>query len=159
MAKSAFSKFQFLMDLQLKSMDLPWPHFLKDIIKKQDLTDVGKLEEFFLSELQTLSLQERQYVDLFFFMTRSSLMYAFLRKDQDLYQELDGIIQHRMTALKAAQHEDLPIQAWASFLSFLNGAFQRLVKHDAIEEFEEQINALDWGSFVSFMPTKMMRTK
>ncbi|MEO1414096.1 MAG: helix-turn-helix domain-containing protein [Bacteroidota bacterium] len=138
---------QFLVDLYSRSATLPLPNFLKDQIKKQDLTDVEKLEEFFLSELQSLSLQEKQYVDLFFFMTKSSLMYAFLRQDQSLYQEFDGIIQHRMTALRSVQHENLPIQAWNSFLKFLNGAFQRLVKHVAIEEFEEQINALDWGSF------------
>jgi hypothetical protein len=146
MVKNAFPH-QFLLELSQKADKLLMPSFLKEAIKKLEFSDFEKLHDFLKHEVQNSSLQDATSVQYFLFISRASLLHFFYRKDLENFQAVTEAVRHRMIALKNVQDVDFPFAAWEQYLSLLEVAAKRLMRHVPIETFEEEIGELDWSLF------------
>jgi hypothetical protein len=139
--------YKFLIEASLNNGEFVYPNFLREIIKKRDVSDVGKLGEFFSIELQNSSVQNQSSAEYFQFIAHNALMYAFLNKDIEGFVYCVEIIKHRMVAVRNITAIDVNLEAWEQFLDLINAAFYRLIKYKPIEAFEENISNLDWSIF------------
>ncbi|MDX2247670.1 MAG: hypothetical protein SF052_12875 [Bacteroidia bacterium] len=153
---NAFS-YQFLVETHRRSGELSYPNYLKDLLKKADITDFEKLEEFFSTELQNTSFQDQASANYFFFLARQSLLYTLLRRDSEGFKFCVELIRHRMLAVKNMPSIDADLNSWNQLLDFASVSFLRLIKNKPLEDFEERISSLDWGSlskpFISIVST------
>lgn len=144
--KTAFPH-QFLVDLTIFSKGINLPGFLKDLIRQQDIPDQQKLEEFFTQELPNAPLQSQETVDYFLFLSNQAIQLYFYRQDFDGFNHTLEILKHRMSSLRNVQNAEVNIAGWEQYLSLVDGAFQRLLRHVSIEAYESQIDSLDWTIF------------
>ncbi|MEZ4829959.1 MAG: hypothetical protein R3C61_27305 [Bacteroidia bacterium] len=138
---------QFLIEAQRRSAELTYPSFLKDLLKKADISDFEKLEEFYSTELQNTSFQDQQSANYFFFLAHHALSYALYRSDSEGFKFCVELIRHRLQAVKNMPAIDADLASWNQLLDFSSAAFSRLVKNRPLEDFEEKIGSLDWGVF------------
>lgn len=139
--------YQFLIKAINKANDLPYPNFLRDLVRKVTINDFEKLQEFFNSELSNSSLQTEQQVNYFLFISQQALHFSFFRHDQKSFQENLEMMRHRLIALRSIQAEDINVPAWEKYLDHLNVAFLRILKQIPRELYEKNLNQLDWNSF------------
>ncbi len=139
--------YRFFTNLLQQNDRLTYPSILKDIIKKRDLLEVKRLEDFFVQELQQASFETAESIDYFFFVTQEGLLTAFYRRDTARFNNQMEVVKHRLVALRKLESNTVSIDAWDQFLDLLEVGFQRLLKHTAIENFESHINKLDWSKF------------
>ena len=146
MVKNAFSH-QFLLELSQRSDKLLMPSFLKEAVKKLEFSDFDKLSEFLKHEVQNSSLQDATSVHYFLFISRASLLHFFYRRELEHFQSIVEVVRHRMVAMRGVQDVEFPVAAWEQYLSLLEIAAKRLMRHVPIETFEEEIGKLDWSLF------------
>ena len=146
MVNNAFP-YQFLANVHVASESFNLPNFLKDILRRNDLTDYAKLEEFFSTELQNAPLQNQSSVDYFLFIAKQALFYAFSKRNKEGFSFVCDIFRHRLSALRNVQNAELNIEAWQIFIQLAEIGFNRLIKHNHIEAFEGHINEVNWAVF------------
>ena len=139
--------YKFLMEAKLRAEGFAYPNFLKDLLKKRDVSDVEKLKEFFSIELQNASVQNQNSTEYFLFIARNALLYAFLSKDIEGFDYCVELIKHRMVAIRNISAIDVNLEAWEQYLQLISVAFLRLIKYKPIETFEEEISNLDCAIF------------
>lgn len=139
-----FFPYQFLAEVVHASEDLTMPRFLREVAKEVDVNDFARLEEFLNHELQNASLQNQAEIDYFLFIIRQALNFQFYERKYDAFQETMEMIRHRMIALRSSQ-ADVNLKAWEIFLVFFETAFNRLIRHTSIEQFETGLDNLDWN--------------
>lgn len=139
--------FQFLIEAQRRSGELNYPNYLKDLLKKAEISDFEKLEEFFSTELQNTSFQDQQSANYFFFLAHQALSYTLYRCDSEGFKFCVELIRHRMQAVKNMPSIEVDLGSWNQLLDFSSAAFLRLIKNRPLEDFEERIGSLDWGTF------------
>ena len=146
MVNNAFP-YQFLANVHVASEGVNLPNFLKDILRRMDLNDYAKLEEFFSTELQNAPLQNQAGVDYFFFIARQALFYAFSQKNKEGFTFICEMFRHRLSALRNVPDAEVNTEAWQSFIELAEVGFSRLVKHNHIEAFESHISEINWNIF------------
>ncbi|MEO0899048.1 MAG: hypothetical protein AAFY71_21730 [Bacteroidota bacterium] len=125
----------------------PYPVILKETVKKRDLSEVGKLEDFFTQELQQASFESPESINYFFFAAREAMLLSFYRKDFHRFQNQMEVIQHRSQALRSIDLGSNSLATFDAFLELLDVAFYRLIKHIAIEKYENHLDGLDFSIF------------
>ncbi|MCI4668098.1 MAG: hypothetical protein MRZ79_08045 [Bacteroidia bacterium] len=139
--------YRLLTSLFQGSKSLNFPTLLREIIRKKDIEEVHKLDDFFLNELQQASFETQASVDYFLFITKESLLTSFYRRDFTAFEAQLEVILHRMVALKAVAYAPGNINSWEEFFALLKAALLRLIRHDAIETYESHISDIDWSLF------------
>ena len=149
--------YQFLVNLAGEADKFPLPLYLKELLKKVDVPDFQKLEDFLLNEIQNTSVQNQASFDYFIFIVNESLPYFFTLKDSEKFEQLTTLVMHRFQAIRTAQIISFSFDAWEKFLDFKKVAFDRMVKKIPLEVFEKSIDKLDWavfnGRFISDLST------
>lgn len=149
--------YQFLVNLAGEADKFPLPLYLKELLKKVDVPDFQKLEDFLLNEIQNTSVQNQASFDYFIFIVNESLPYFFTLKDSEKFEQLTTLVMHRFQAIRTAQIISFSFDAWEKFLDFKKVAFDRMVKKIPLEVFEKSIDKLDWavfnGKFISDLST------
>ncbi len=143
--KSAFL-YQFLVDVHLRLKEHNLPVFLRDTAKKGDIQDFKKLEEALKAELANTPLESNSTVEYFLFLVKEALGYFFFRKDYDGFTAVKEVLHGRFNAWKSMGGA-ADVQPWEVYVSFLDAAFKRLLRHESIETYENEINHLDWSGF------------
>jgi hypothetical protein len=137
---------QLFANLMTGASHLPFPNFLKDLVRKGDITNFRKIEDFFDLELPNLSVQDDQTAEYFLFISEQALLYYFYKHQYDAFNQALEISRHRLVALKSNRMLGLDFEGFEAFLELLDGAFQRLMKFISIEYFEENfLNKIDWS--------------
>lgn len=146
MINNAFH-YRLITSIFQRSQSLNYPNYLKEVLKRKDLSEVSRLDDFFLQELQQASFQSQALVDYFLFITRESLLTAFYRREVSAFQSYLEVIRHRMTALRAMTYAPENLSSWEQFFTMLEAGLLRLVRHTSIETYEGHISDLDWSLF------------
>ena len=146
MVNNAFP-YQFLANVTMASESFNLPNFLKDLLRRMDLTDYAKLEEFFSTELQNAPLQNQSGADYFFFIARQAMFYAFSQRNKEGFTFICDIFRHRLSAFRNVQNAEVNISAWQSFVELAEVGFNRLIKQNHIEAFESHISEINWNIF------------
>lgn len=139
--------YQFLVDIVLNKNSFPLPGFLKDIAKRKDIPDFGRLMDFFGNELESVQLDRQITADYFLFIARHTILFQIHKRDLPNLIETVNLVRHRMAVLKNFQSISLPVQPWEKYLSLSQVVLQRILRHISIESFESHIDAVDWSAF------------
>jgi hypothetical protein len=135
--------YQFLINLVLASDHLRLNRYLRELADQQEYRDQQGLEQFFLEELKESSLQRQEDVDYYQFLVHNALGVFLHRADFDQFEQVIELLRHRMPALHNAQVE-INMKAWEVYISFIEIAFRRVLRNVAIEQFEQQLDNLNW---------------
>jgi len=140
---NAFS-YQLLIDLLALQQQHTYPTFLKDIVKSRNIHNFKRLGDFWDSELQNSALQDRESMEYFLFILQSTLRFYFFRlSPQQFYQTVD-LAKHRMTAIRHVEKAEIDLASWEKYIDLMTIAFNRVIRHVSIEEYEAYIDQLDW---------------
>ena len=139
--------YQFVADVSLNSGNFSYPNFLRDIVKRSDISDFNKLKEFFDGELENTSLQNQQAVEYFIFVAKHALSYYFFQRNYESFQNAIDLIKHRMVALRSVPSDVINLGGWEQYLQLNLIAFSRLMRKVPIEKFESHIDKMDWSGF------------
>ncbi|MEM9934522.1 MAG: hypothetical protein AAF824_12940 [Bacteroidota bacterium] len=149
--------YQFLVNLAGEADGFSLPLYLKEVLKKVDIPDFQRLEDFLLNEIQNTSVQNQASFEYFLFIVNESLSYFFTLKDTEKFEQAITLAKHRFQAIRTAQIISFSFEAWEKFLGFKQVGFQRMVRKIPLETFEESIDKLDWtifnGKFISDLST------
>lgn len=145
---------QLLIDLHRFEGDLSYPKYLQEIGKRSDIADFAKLTDYLNVELENASIQSKDSVDYFLFISERTLWYHFLRRNHEHLMHGIDLFKHRLTSIKGIYSSDeVPVSGWNQYLDLIQIAFQRVIRHVPIEIYEEHISNLNWSAFdASFIP-------
>ena len=139
--------YQTVVDLILQSKFSAYPNFLKELVKKSEISDVTKFEEFLNSELENTSTQSQEGAEYFIFIAKQALTHYLRRRDVERFQHAVDLTRHRMTALKNLSSVSINLGSWDQYIRLMQVAFQRLTRHIPLERFEAHMDKLDWAGF------------
>lgn len=139
--------YQSMIDFSLQSKNLIYPNFLKEIVKKAEISNLVKFEEFLNHEMENASIQSQEAAEYFIFIAKQGISHYLRRRDVEKFQRAVDLTRHRMSALKNLDSVSMNLSSWDQYIRLMQVALQRLTRHIPIERFESHIDKMDWSGF------------
>lgn len=145
--------YQLLVDLLSHQRTFTYPAFLRDLARSRDIRDFRKAGEFWDQEVQKIPLNDQDSIRYFFFIIKNALLYYFYRNSPRSFQQIIDLAKHRIDSLNKHNANEISVASWEVYISLLEVAFHRIMRHIPIESYEAHLDQLDWDNLhKSFIP-------
>jgi len=145
--------YQLLVDLLSHQRTYTYPAFLRDLVRSRDIGNFKKVGEFWDQEAQKITFNDQDSIRYFFFIIKNALLYYFHRNSPKRFQQIVDLAKHRIDSLNKNDAKEIPVASWEVYISLLEVAFQRIMRHIPIESYEAHLDQLDWDNLhESFIP-------
>lgn len=135
--------YQLLAGLTRESNRFNHPRHLRDLIRTGELDDVKQTEDVLTTEVSDCALENSRDAAYFLHIAELSLQFALYREDYSRFFELSETIQRRFPMLRSAGSA-ADVDSWLWYLGYLGVAANRLMRKITIEQFEMEIDNIEW---------------
>ena len=145
--------YQVLVNLAKGSTSYNYDSYLKELIRKSEISNVEELFQFLGSELISVEVNDAKSASYFTLLAEMSLLFFLYRRDYDNFQQAKDIIDRRMVNFNGFSNQGYQKSEWTAYFEFIALASLRLMRKMSAEVFEEEVELMDWDEFSdSFIP-------
>lgn len=120
------------------------PRYLKELNRSGNIENVDTLRKFMQDEIVTTPLSEDTSVNYFLFLVDHALLFDFYRGDFSGYFDILDILGKRYQLMDQLGLKNVDLENWKKYTAFLEKAARRIQGHITIEDFELEIDEIEW---------------
>ena len=136
--------YQLLSGLSRESNRFNYPRYLRDLVRTGELDEVKTVEETLFSEITESNIQDAKGAEYFLHLSELALLFALYRENYTGFDELADTIEKRLNMLRGTGGSFPDIDGWLWYLGYVRVAAKRLVRHITIEQWELEIDNIEW---------------
>lgn len=147
--------YQLLSGLARENNRFNYPRVLRELVRTGELDEVKKVEDALKSEIAECSLQNASGAEYFVHLAEHGLLFALYRENKEGFEELADLVEKRLHLLRGTGGNFPDVESWLWYVGYLRVASNRLLRNITIEQFELEIDNIEWEELTPALISKV----